>query len=61
MAGFWRAMNVKLVRHLGPDSEILDRINDDFSRISHLFELCSFAEELPAVAFFAVGDHGLIS
>jgi hypothetical protein len=60
IAGLWRAVNVNLVQHLGLDSEILDRISDDFSRISHLFELCSFAEELPAIAFFAVGNPALV-
>ncbi|KAK3371064.1 Alpha/Beta hydrolase protein [Lasiosphaeria ovina] len=49
---FWRGMNIKLVQTLRHDSDILDRVNTDFLRRSHHFKICSFAEELPVMAFF---------
>ena len=61
VAWLWSGMNIKLLRSLRYDSEILDRINQSFLRtLIHLnareptMRICSFAEELSLLKFFSV-------
>ncbi|KAI3317548.1 Alpha/Beta hydrolase protein [Xylariaceae sp. AK1471] len=60
IAWLWSGMNIRLLRSLRYDSEILDRVNMSFLRtlINHnageaRIRICSFAEELSLLKFFS--------